>query len=1244
MTEINFMSLTCPRCGGDLEQKDGIYICGHCNKKWEKQRLDSYEQLFESVDEALRAQRREDMARLKRLLYQETHKEYISAKETKTLCQRILALDDGDFYANFYLATCKNDASLGAFLSEMDISVYFDDIPDMLDYLLKGLRSLWILPVGNLIERAYKMHGDMAHYTEYRKAFQEKATAVQNGIFEPTFLRSVFVAYSSKDMPKVEELVCVLEEQNKISCFVAARNLRHGIGAVERYDKALETAISNCQMVVFVSSHNSRSLDCDAYKELTYVRNHHAQKPRIEYLIEDYGTQAVEKEFGHFFDGREYCTSPKEVADRVAKLLIGHLDWVLTFRDFDGTVKYCVTCQQKNTLRARFCKSCKGEHFVSTYEEYMDYKSKFCKICGQRTDKDSKFCEACGHEEFFSTKEEYLEEVRRKAAEAERLRLEEEKRRAEEAERLRLAEEKRRVEEAERLRLAEEKRRAEEAERLRQEEEARRAAEAERLRLEEEKRKAEEAERLRIAEEKRKAKEEKRRAAEAERLRLEEEKHQAAEEAEKRKQAEKARKLAEQEEQRAKKQAEKEEREAQKLAEAEAMRLAKQKISAEEDSAQKEPSEKKNKKVPIIIATSTAAVVLSVSLFWFLNSDYANSAGTDTSDSTPVSTTESTIEIPNTNFSLSDENFEIKDGVLLQYKGSETEVGIPEGVTVIGEMAFYQSDIVGVTIPSSVISLERGAFSKCNNLRAVELPDSVVRIGEQAFYQCGNLMSVRIPNSVTVIGHSAFFGCKNLGVIEIPESVRSIEANVFSDCTNLEKIVIPDSVESIGAWAFSNCSSLEEVVVSDSVTAILNNTFYGCNQLKQIELPDSITTIGTSAFADCFGLTSVSVPNTVTFIGADAFSNCENLTYFDIPDAVTSIEAYTFRGCGNLQTIDIPDSVVSIGEGAFTYCGLSQKIELPDSVVSIGARAFEGCSDLKEIVIPDSVLSIESGAFHECNALKTIEISDSVASIESGVFPTDNRELVVYFEHEKSKVPEEWVKDLKNPPVYGHTIVNTPNSNLSNEDFEIENGVLVKYKGNATEVKIPNGVTAIGIGAFRNCSTLQAITIPASVTSVGSSAFAYCTGLQEIEIPASVTSIGSSAFSYCSNLKEVVISKNVTSMGGWVFEGCTKLGKIYLEYANLYSLLGKGWDAKWNGNCSATVIYNYGNEMETQSSSETARTETTPSVVTPLETTVTQTPDTTPTQTPTETTTSEDGDIDDLWDIFDEWFNDTTSS
>lgn len=87
----------------------------------------------------------------------------------------------------------------------------------------------------------------------------------------------------------------------------------------------------------------------------------------------------------------------------------------------------------------------------------------------------------------------------------------------------------------------------------------------------------------------------------------------------------------------------------------------------------------------------------------------------------------------------------------------------------------------------------------------------------------------------------------------------------------------------------------------------------------------------------------------------------------------------------------------------------------------------------------------------------------------------------------------------------------------ADSDFVIKDGVLESYKGTASEVTIPNGVTSIGDGAFYDTSmagdnNLTSVIIPDGVTSIGSSSFAYCAKLKSITIPASVTSISVEAF------------------------------------------------------------------------------------------------------------------------------------
>ncbi|MBQ3071914.1 MAG: leucine-rich repeat protein, partial [Oscillospiraceae bacterium] len=86
------------------------------------------------------------------------------------------------------------------------------------------------------------------------------------------------------------------------------------------------------------------------------------------------------------------------------------------------------------------------------------------------------------------------------------------------------------------------------------------------------------------------------------------------------------------------------------------------------------------------------------------------------------------------------------------------------------------------------------------------------------------------------------------------------------------------------------------------------------------------------------------------------------------------------------------------------------------------------------------------------------------------------------------------------------------------------------YCGVAGVVTIPDGVTKIGVDAFKGCTGLTSIAIPDSVTKIGRRAFHNCAGLTSVVIPDSVTEIGEDAFKGCAGLTSVVIPDNITAL------------------------------------------------------------------------------------------------------------------
>lgn len=510
-------------------------------------------------------------------------------------------------------------------------------------------------------------------------------------------------------------------------------------------------------------------------------------------------------------------------------------------------------------------------------------------------------------------------------------------------------------------------------------------------------------------------------------------------------------------------------------------------------------------------------------------------------------------------------DYAVRNGVLIDYVGSDTDIEIPseydgQTVTAIGELAFAGSGLTSVSIPGSVKTIGKSAFTNNQSLTTVSMGEGVETIGEQAFYYCNNLETVYLPSTVGSIGEHAFQNNGKLAEITLPANLTEIGYMAFSDCGSLETVTIPGGVETVGDHAFANCPELKTVTVLQGVKNLGARTFYNngaVSALESVSLPTGLETIGDGCFAYAANLKSINLPSSLTSIGIIAFMNT-GLEEVTVPAGVGELKNAVFNQCANLKTLTIQGenttadrSAIDDGVDIYCYKGsgtmenlLGQQgygryqihcIGLDDyeinedgvltgcnvrvgthylpakqngiPVTAIGAGAFTNDEWPWTIVIPEGVTTIESGAFSRMGHLGKVRIPSTTEELPANAFTECEMLSQAIITNPETEIDADAFGDAT-----GMTIVCHEGSRAEafaqSKGFSVEyldgglhiaeGGVLLEYTGNDTEVTIPEGVAFIAARAFSHAENLQKVNLPRSLQSISDYAFEACYSLNEM--------------------------------------------------------------------------------------------------------------------------------------------------
>ena len=430
---------------------------------------------------------------------------------------------------------------------------------------------------------------------------------------------------------------------------------------------------------------------------------------------------------------------------------------------------------------------------------------------------------------------------------------------------------------------------------------------------------------------------------------------------------------------------------------------------------------------------------------------------------------------------------------------------------------------------------KKGVLTKYNGPGGdVVIPEGVKAIGERAFYGCKGLESVIIPEGVTEIGGFAFRGCTELRKVTVPESVKMIGRYAFADCKSLKNLTIPGRVKEIGKSAFSYCSDLimPNFPISKLEKWDKEKAFHGFVKayLENMEMDEEMEAENLryikSQKKNLVSYSTIGDDDTLRFLfetGAVKPADIEwmlqmasvvirrdetkekimeyKARYLDSGVLVKKAAQPLKTAAPRKKTpINIdPDFDIS-PKGVLTeYKGPGGDVVIPEGVKEIDNQAFTGCKGLASVTIPERVRKIRFYAFGECS-IQAVTIPKSVQSIESSAFcECENLTSVTFQDREDAPGIEQDI--FYNSPNITNVAIprcvariafalfeDTPWLKKLGE-FAVVDHFLIKYQGRETNVVIPEGVTEIGCGTFRDCANLQSVTIPKSVEEIDKSAF-----------------------------------------------------------------------------------------------------------------------------------------------------------
>lgn len=438
--------------------------------------------------------------------------------------------------------------------------------------------------------------------------------------------------------------------------------------------------------------------------------------------------------------------------------------------------------------------------------------------------------------------------------------------------------------------------------------------------------------------------------------------------------------------------------------------------------------------------------------------------------------------------------------------------------------------LTSVTLGEQVKTLHPYMFAG-TGITAINL-NKVETIGNKAFINTA-ITGLTFPGYVTTIGNDVFNGCTALTSLTFDPSPSSATLTVGFNTDGDDEGLFVDSpltsvdldreiaynfpngsLDTAAEGLFGNKPTLTDIVFGDQLKTLspymFANAGITANQYGEYRLKlNKVTTIGKGAFRNT-GITHLAVPSYVTFIDDHAFADCESLievavTYSENPVTI-GFQPGTYQRGPFYQSplkyiwlareIVLTDAYASAcdedDEGVFTNEHSSdedldfQGVDIGANIMTIHPYMFSGLP-ITSIAIPGNVTEIKDYAFYNCRSLTDLTFADGASDLTMGFQPSSDQRGPFY------------QSPLTNITVNRNLVHSTAYAAACNDDdegiFSLENG------SHNASITLGNQMETIPEFMFSKLP-ISSITIPGSVTNIENDAFTACRTLSSITFAA----------------------------------------------------------------------------------------------------------------------------------------------